>query len=171
MMPSHATDPPSRSRTYEWGDTDPMIRAVVAGLPGLELLERMTSGRLRQPPALRTLGIEPVSAAPGDVLFYLAPQEFHLNPLGRVHAGILAALLETALGWAAQSRLHAGATYEVTDLSVRFLRAVTEGTGLVTCRGVALSPYLRTARARAHLEDAHGRVLARATSAWRVITL
>src|SRR5690349_14131101 len=92
----------TRRRTYEWDDPTP---TALAGLEhgGLEVLHAIGSGSLPLPPALRTLGVEPVAAEPGEVSFRLDLGEFHLNPFGIVHGGVLAALLDTAMGCAVHS--------------------------------------------------------------------
>ena len=71
---------------------------------------------------MRTLGIEPVEADPGLVTFRLDLGEFHLNPFGIVHGGVLAALMDTAMGCAVHSLLPAAVGYVTGELNVRFLR-------------------------------------------------
>ena len=91
-------------------------------MDGLSVLRAIGSGELPVPPALRTLGIEPIEAAPGHVSFRLDPAEFHLNPFGLVHGGVLAAMLDTAMGCAVHSLLPAATGYVTGELNVRFLR-------------------------------------------------
>ena len=71
---------------------------------------------------MKTLGIQPVEAEAGRVTFVLEPAEFHLNPFGIVHGGILAAMLDTAMGCAAHSLLPAATGYVTGEMNVRFLR-------------------------------------------------
>ena len=104
---------------------------------------RPSAGRsLPLPPALRTLDITPVEAEPGRVSFTLVPSEFHLNPFGLVHGGVLAALIDTAMGCAVHSLLPVGAGYVTSELNVRYLRAAGLATGALTVhrRGAQAGP-------------------------------
>jgi uncharacterized protein (TIGR00369 family) len=94
----------------------------------------------------------------------MAPREFHYNPLGTVHGGILATLLDTAAGCAVHSTLSAGVGYTSLDLTVKFLRPVTVASGALRCEGTVLSRGRTTALAEARLTDAKGRLVAHATS-------
>ena len=91
-------------------------------------------------------------------------QEFHYNPLGVVHGGVLSTLLDTAAGCAVHSTLAAGEAYTSLDLSVKFLRAVTVDSGILTAEGTVLQRGRRTALAQAQLTDESGRLVAHATS-------
>jgi acyl-coenzyme A thioesterase PaaI-like protein len=108
----------TRQRTYDWDDPTP---TALAGLDqdGLTVLRAIGSGALPLPPAVKTLGIEPVEADPGRVRLRLELGEHHLNPFGIVHGG---ALLDTAMGCAVHSLLPAGVGYVTGELNVRFLR-------------------------------------------------
>lgn len=123
---------------------------------------RSVSGLL--PPALATLGLVPVSAENGRVVFSLTPQEWHQNPLGTLHGGILAGLLDTATGCAVHSTLDAGTLYTTVDLSVTFLRPVATTHGELRCEGHVVSRGRRTAFARAEVRDDRDRLAAHATS-------
>jgi uncharacterized protein (TIGR00369 family) len=153
-----------RTRSYAWGDPAATVRATLRGLTGLELLLAIGGGKLPLPPALRTLDIHPETAARGEVVFTLQPQEFHYNPQGIVHGGVLAALLDTSMGCAVHSHLPAYSGYVTLDLSTQFLRIVNEGTGTLRCVGSALPVLAGTTEAVARIEDADGRVMATARS-------
>jgi len=158
------TDRRTRTRSYDWGDPAEVQRAAAAGMAGLELLESIGAGRLPEPPALRTLGVEPVSAEPGKVVFALVPREYHYNPMGLVHGGVLVAIMDTAMGCAVHSHLGPGTGYVTTELTSQFLRPVNEQTGRIVCTGLAPSPESPSVTAVATIEDAEGQVLATATS-------
>ena len=100
----------------------------------------------------------------GRVTVLLDPQEFHYNPLGTVHGGMLSTLLDTAAACAVHSTLPAGVGYTSLDLSVKFLRPVTVASGRLRCEGQVLQRGRRTALAEARLTDAAGRLVAHATS-------
>jgi uncharacterized protein (TIGR00369 family) len=137
---------------------------AIAGLSGLELLSAMGRGELPPPPVLATLGIEPVDFTKGSVRFALNPQEMHYNPLGTVHGGVLATLLDSATGCAVHSVLPEGTGYTTLDLNARYLRPVTADTGRIVVTGTVLSRGSRTALAEARLTDSRDRLLAHATS-------
>jgi uncharacterized protein (TIGR00369 family) len=107
----------------------------------------------------------------GRVTVDLQPQEFHYNPLGSVHGGILSTLLDTAAGCAVHTTLPPGVGYTSLDLSVKFLRPVTVASGLLHCEGTVLQRGRRTALAEARLIDKAGRLVAHATSTCLVFPL
>jgi uncharacterized protein (TIGR00369 family) len=153
-----------RTRDYAWGDPAETVEAALGGLTGLELLLAIGAGELPLPPALRTLDIRPETAAPGEVVFTLQPREFHYNPQGIVHGGILVAMLDTSMGCAVHSHLPAYTGYVTLELSSEFLRTVDERTGPLRCVGSALPVLSGTTEAVARMEDAGGRVMATARS-------
>jgi uncharacterized protein (TIGR00369 family) len=124
----------------------------------------MTRGELPFPPLAATRDFKDFIVEPGRVTVTLLPAEHHLNPLGSVHGGVLAALLDTACGCAVHTTLPAGTGYTSLDLSTRFLRAVTPATGLIRCEGEVLTRGSRTATAQARITDESGRLLSHATS-------
>jgi uncharacterized protein (TIGR00369 family) len=94
----------------------------------------------------------------------MEPREFHYNPLGTVHGGMLATLLDTATGCAVHTTLPAGVGYTSMDLSVKYLRPVTVESGTLRCVGTVLQRGRRTALAEARLTDGADRLVAHATS-------
>jgi uncharacterized protein (TIGR00369 family) len=157
------TDGEARSRTYSWIDPSATL-AALAGLSGIELLSAVGRGELPLPPIMRTLGIEALDVGEGWIRFGMVPQEMHYNPLGTVHGGVLATLLDSATGCAVHSVLPAGFGYTSMDLTTKYLRSVTADTGKVIATGTLLSRGSRTALAEAKLTDARDRLLAHATS-------
>jgi uncharacterized protein (TIGR00369 family) len=162
--------PAVHERTYRW--TDPAPTAPLAGrMPGLEMLQAIGKGTLPAPPIMDTLGISAVDAEQGRVVFALTPAEWHYNPLGTVHGGVLATLLDTATGCAVHSTLPAGVGYTSMDLSTRFLRPVTLASGTLRCEGRLISQGRRSAVAEARIEDERGRLIAHATSTCLLLPL
>jgi uncharacterized protein (TIGR00369 family) len=102
--------------------------------------------------------------APGFALFTMTPGYKHYNPIGSVHGGVFATLLDSALGCAVQTTLPAGMGYTSLDLHVKFLRPITVGTGRVRAIGITVHGGRRTALAEARMVDAEERLLAHATS-------
>ena len=157
-----------RSRVVEWDD--PLETAAGArDRTGLEFLQALAAGELPAPPILHTVGFRLVSVDAGTVVFALDPAEYHYNPIGSVHGGVYATLLDSAAGCAVHSMLPAGVGYTSLDLSVKFLGAVRVGSGALTCTGTVTHLGKRTALAEARLQDASGRLLATATSSCLIV--
>ena len=152
-----------RTRLIEWAD--PAITAQAAtGLSGLEFLQAMVDGELPPPPIMQTLGARLESVAQGKAVFTLTPTESHYNPIGSVHGGVYATLLDSAAACAVHSSLPAGVAYTSLDLSVRFIGAINVDTGPVSCTGTVKHLGRRTALAEAVLTSDSGKLLATATS-------
>ena len=157
------TEPDLRTRTFTW--SDPMLNASQVGRSnGLELLRAMGNGDLPRPPIMHLLGTGRLDAEEGRVVVTLEPQEYHYNPLGTIHGGVLATLLDTATGCAVHSTLPSGVGYTTLDLTTKFLRPASIASGLLTCEGTVLSKGRRTALAEARITDAKGSLIAHATS-------
>jgi uncharacterized protein (TIGR00369 family) len=163
------THPHDRTRTISWAD--PAILASASPRSGLDFLRAISAGELPAPPVTHLLGFARIVPDFGRVLVEMQPQEFHYNPLGTVHGGILATVLDTATGCAVHSTLSAGEGYTSLDLTTKFLRPVTTGSGLLRCEGTVLSRGRRTALAEARLTDGAGRLVAHATSSCLIFPL
>ncbi|MGW1501884.1 PaaI family thioesterase [Streptomyces mirabilis] len=152
-----------RSRTYDW--EDPAVSAAAVGqYSGLDFLREVQAGRLPAAPIAATLGMTLEEVEHGRVVFALVPGEEHYNPIGSVHGGVYATLLDSAAGCAVQSVLPQGMGYTSLDLNVKFLRPVTVDTGKVRAVGTVLNSGRRTALAQAELFDSGNRLLAHTTS-------
>jgi uncharacterized protein (TIGR00369 family) len=157
------TQPATRSRTFSW--SDPAVYPAELGRrSGLELLRAMIDGELPPPPVLRLIDADRLEVDEGRVVVEMTVREFHYNPLGSVHGGVLSTLLDTAAACAVHSTLPAGTGYTSLDLNVKFLRPATVATGVLRCEGTVLQRGRRTALAEARLTDAAGRLIAHATS-------
>ena len=102
-------------------------------------------------------------------MFVLEPAEYHYNPIGSVHGGVFATLLDSSCGCAVQSTLPAGVGYTSLDLAVRFLRPMSADTGAVRCEGIVV--VLRPPhRARPGVDHRRaGRLLGEATSSCLIL--
>jgi uncharacterized protein (TIGR00369 family) len=160
----------ARTRTYSWADPSATL-AALPGLPGVEALAAIGRGELPRPPVLEMMGIEPVDVGEGWITFALEPHEMHYNPLGSVHGGVIATLLDSAAGCAVHSILPAGTGYTSLDLTVKYLRPVTATTGRILATGTVLSRGSRTALAEAKLTDKRDRLMAHATSSCMIFDL
>ncbi|MFE0776037.1 PaaI family thioesterase [Streptomyces sp. NPDC058861] len=152
-----------RTRTVEW--EDPAASARAAGtMAGLDFLREIAAGRLPGPPIASLLGFALEEVGDGRVVFSFEPAEEHYNPIGSVHGGVYATLLDSAAGCAVHSTLPRGTAYTSLDLSTRFLRPITIATGKVRAVGTVLTRGRRTSLAEAGLYDAEDRLLGHATS-------
>jgi uncharacterized protein (TIGR00369 family) len=152
-----------RERVHHW--QDPELTAAAAGnRDGLAFLRAGASAELPIAPVAGTLGFALREVEPGRVVLELEPAEFHYNPIGSVHGGVLATVLDSAVGCAVHSMLPAGARYTSLDLSVKFIRPVYAGTGLLRCQGTVVHLGRRTALAEARLTGPDSRLYAHATS-------
>jgi uncharacterized protein (TIGR00369 family) len=156
-----------RQRCYAWADPQPTAVAA-RELPGNAFFAELTSGRLPAAPVMQTLSFTAAEIRDGVARFELDPQEFHYNPIGSVHGGVIATLCDSACGCAVHSMLPAGAYYTSLDLSVKFLRPVTASTGRLTCTGTVLHLGGRSALAQATLTRPDGKLYAQATSSCMV---
>ena len=134
------------------------------GLAGLEQLRRMMAGELPPAAMAATLGFAPVEVEPGRAVFEGEPGEAHLNPMGSVHGGYAATILDSALGCAVHATLAAGESYATASLEVKYLRPITRETGRVTATAEVVHQGSRQATAEARLTDEHDRVLATGTT-------
>lgn len=152
-----------RTRTYSWDD--PSIPAQSAReMAGLDFLRAMQAGKIPRPPIGQTLDFDLDEVEHGRAVFSVLPGEEHYNPIGSVHGGVFATLLDSAAGCAVQSTLPQGMAYTSLDLTVKFLRPITAETGRVRAIGTVVNGGRRTALAQAQLLDADDRLLAHATS-------
>jgi uncharacterized protein (TIGR00369 family) len=153
----------ARTRSYSWDD--PAISAAAAReQDGMAFLQAIIDGSLPGAPIAHTLDFAPVSVQPGSVVFEFTPAEFHYNPIGSVHGGMISAMCDSACGCSVQSLLPAGTYYTSLDLSVKFLRPVGAGTGRLTCTGTVTHLGGRSALAEARLTGGDGKLCAFATS-------
>ncbi len=158
--PEYATE----SRTFSWATPGQADLTRLLALDGLQQLQAMRDGELPHPPIMDTLGFTDLRPEPGRVVVEMPAAEFHYNPLGGVHGGVISTLLDTAAACAVHTTLAVGETYTSVDLTVKFLRPVTVDSGLLTCEGTVIQRGRRTALAQAQLTDGAGRLVAHATS-------
>lgn len=134
-------------------------------LDGFEQLRAMRDGRLPAAPIAETLGFVGFDVPErGTAVFELDPQLRHYNPIGSMHGGVFATLLDSACGCAVHSTLAVGEGYTSLDLTVKFLKAVTVDSGRLRAVGTVLQRGRRTALAEAKLYDGRDRLVAYASS-------
>jgi uncharacterized protein (TIGR00369 family) len=137
---------------------------VMASMSGLDFVRAIFSGQLPAPPIMQTVEPFDSTAEPGVIVFHSVPGFRHYNPIGSVHGGYAAILLDSAMGLAVQSTLPAGSGYTTLEFKISFIRGMTKDTGPVRTEGRTLNVGRRAATAEARITDAKGRLLAHATT-------
>jgi uncharacterized protein (TIGR00369 family) len=147
-----------------WEDPRELAQAGTR-LSGLEFLTALRDGDLPPAPFANLLGMELVEVEHGRTVFAGMPGEQHYNPIGVVHAGLAATLLDSAMGCAVQSTLPAGTGFTTLELKLNLVRAITSATGRISAEGTIVHRGARTATAEGRLtQDSTGKLLAHATT-------
>jgi len=147
---SAVATPRTRTRSFSW--QDPAATAARGEkLRGLEYIRAIIERTLPPPPVAELLGFEIVEAEVGRVVFAMDPQEWMYNPIGMVHGGIAATLLDSCMGCAVHTTLDRGVGYTTTDLQVRYIRPMSDATGPVLAEGRVVHAGRRTATAEGRL--------------------
>ena len=134
-----------------------------AALTGLEQLRALIAAG-RPAPIGITLGFALTEVSEGRAVFTATPDERFYNPIGSIHGGYAATLLDSACGCSVHSRLSATQAYTTLELKVAYHRGMTRDTGPVRAEGRVLSFGRRVAFAEATLTDGKGQLYASATS-------
>ena len=137
---------------------------VMASMTGVDFARAIFDGRLPAPPIMQTVEPYDSSAEPGIVAFHSVPGFRHYNPIGSVHGGYAAILLDSAMGLAVHSALPAGTGYTTLEFKISFIKGMTTDTGPVRTEGRTLNVGRRAATAEASITDSKGRLLAHATT-------
>ncbi len=139
-------------------------------LDGLAQLHAvMASGD--RPPMLETLDFMLVEVERGRAVFEGTPDRRHYNPIGSVHGGYAASLLDSACGIAVHTQIAAGQGYTTLDLNIAYHRGLSNRSGCVRAEGRIVSMGRRAAFAEASLFDGKGRLCASATSTLLILDL
>jgi uncharacterized protein (TIGR00369 family) len=136
----------------------------VIGRTGIEMFEAIFAGELPRPPIGDTLDFVPIHIEAGLAVFQGRPQLKHYNPLGTVHGGWFATLLDSAMGCAVHSMLPAGKAYTTLELKLNIVRALTEAVLLVRAEGKLVHAGQQVATAEGRLVGPNGKLYAHATT-------
>jgi uncharacterized protein (TIGR00369 family) len=136
----------------------------VHGRTGLEMFQAIFAGELPRPPIGDTLDFVPIRITRGVAVFQGRPQKKHYNPMGTVHGGWFAALLDSAVGCAVHSTRPAGKGYTTLELKVNIVRALTEAVPLVRAEGQLVHAGRQVATAEGRLVGPDGKLYAHATT-------
>ena len=143
----------------------------VAGKTGLEIMQAMLAGALPYPPIAQTLDFALVEVAPGQATFQGTPQLMHYNPLGSVHGGWYATLLDSALGCAVHTMMPVGRGYTTAELGVNIVRAASHKSGPLRAIGKVIHCGRQLATAEARIVGPDGKLYAHATTTCLVFEL
>lgn len=167
---SAPADSPSRSRTIAW--SAPVLDlGEFRQMSGLDYLRHALGAEARLAPIGVLIDFRAVKFEHGLAVFEGRPAEFHYNPLGTVHGGFAATLLDSALGCAVHTMLKPGFAYTTVELKVNYVRPMTAKTGLVTCEGRTISVGSRIATSDARLTGDDGKLYAHGTATCLIFPL
>ncbi|HUN59994.1 MAG TPA: PaaI family thioesterase [Candidatus Binataceae bacterium] len=142
------------------GNVGLVPRVDAVAVSGLEFLRRLLDGTYPRPPFSKETDIWPISAEAGHVIFEAMPSARFYNPMGIVHGGWIATLLDTALACAVHSSLPPGQTFVTLEMKTVFVKAVLEKTGKLRCEGTLLHTGGRVASSEGRIYDARGTLMA-----------
>lgn len=163
MSQSDSKPPTLRARRYEW--RDPLDTAAQVGkLSGLEFLQGIIDGRLARPPMADTMGFRLSEVAEGLAVFTVEPQDFHYNPIGVVHGGLAATILDSAMACSIHSTLPHGRGYTTLELKVNMVRGITDREGPLRCEGRVIHVGRQVGTAEGKLIDGKGKLYAHGTT-------
>ena len=153
----------SLERQFSWADPQTLLRGA-EGKTGLAFLSAIMKGELPAAPIGVALGFKLVHAEEGLARFEGWPDEYQYNPMGSVHGGWSATLLDSAMGSAVMSTLDAQSAYTTMDFTVHLVRGLNRDTGPVVAEGRVVHRGSRAATAEGKLLDAAGKLYAHATT-------
>src|SRR3979411_2124244 len=145
----------------DYGLTPP---EVMASMAGIDFVPATFPGKFTAPPIMQTVEPFDSTAEPGVVVMHSIPGFRHYNPIGSVHGGYAATLLDSAMGLAEDSTLAPGTGYTTLEFKISFIKGMSKDSGTVRTEGRILNVGRRAATAEARITDAKGRLLAHATT-------
>jgi uncharacterized protein (TIGR00369 family) len=144
---------------------------VMASMSGLDFVRGIFARTLPEPPIMQTVEPFECSAEAGVVVIHSVPGLRHYNPIGSVHGGYAAILLDSAMGLAVHSMLPQGSGYTTLEFKISFIRGMSKDTGTIRTEGRVLSAGRRVATAEARITDDKGKLIAHATTTCMVFEL
>lgn len=145
--------------------------ADVAEFSGLEQMQRLIDGVYPAPSIIERMNYALVEVSSGRAVFKGLPGTRHLNPLGGVHGGWAATVMDSALGCCIHTLLEAGEAYSTAEMKINYTRPITPETGIVTCEGKVVHKGRTLAVSEARLIDANGKLLAFGTETCSIFSL
>lgn len=145
--------------------------AQIAGRSGLQVFQALLAGEIPPPPMAVTLDFTLMRIEPGFAVFQGQPRFNHYNPMGTVHGGWFATLLDSAMGCAVHSTLPAGKAYTTLELKLNLVRALTDAVPLVRAEGRLVHRGRQAATAEARLVGPDGKLYAHASTTCLIFDL
>jgi uncharacterized protein (TIGR00369 family) len=137
---------------------------ILKSYDGLGFLQAIIDGTLPQPPIAELMGFHLIEVEDGRAVFEGVPEFRHYNPIGTVHAGFAATLLDSALGCAIFSTLAKGDAWTTLELKLNFVRSLSKDSGPVRAQGHIIHRGRTVATAQGELKDGAGKLYAHATT-------
>jgi len=164
MEPSTA----DRTLTISWEDPGELGEQARA-MPGLAFLVAIRDEELPPAPMQRLLDFTLTEVDEGRVVFTAEPAEQHYNPIGVVHGGLAATLLDSAMGASVHSTLPEGQGYTTLETKFNLVRPITTATGPVHAEGRVVHRGRQVATAEGDVRDAAGKLLAHGSSTCLIV--
>jgi uncharacterized protein (TIGR00369 family) len=161
-------DVDNRNPHREFGLVPPEVAARASGV---QFLRGLLEGTHPAPPFSEVAEVWPISVEVGRVVFEASPSARFYNPMGLVHGGWLALLLDTAMGCAVHSTLEPGQIYTTVEMKTAFVRPVREATGTLRCEGALLHAGSRIASSDGKVFDGAGRLVAHGSETCLISTI
>lgn len=161
---------PDRKRTHDWANPLELMEQAKTK-SGFDFLNGILNGKIPPAPIAQTLDFYPLSLERGKAVFEFEPQEFHYNPIGCVHGGVISTVLDTVMGCSLQSVLPLGQAYTTLELKVNFLKAVTVNSGKLKSAGRIIHLGKTTALVEADLKDDTGKLYAHGVSTCMIFSV
>ena len=158
----------TRNRIIEWQDPE-AVREQPDGSSVLDSLRAIRDGKLPPPPIARLIGFHYVGAEPGETVIELRSDHSLENSAGTLHAGVAAAMLDTAMSAAAGTLLPINKRAVTLDLKISYLKPLTIEAGPIRAIGRVVDLVERTAYVVGEIRDGAGRLAAHAVGAFSVI--
>lgn len=136
----------------------------IAGKTGLQMMQALFDGEIPYAAIAKTLNMQIIEIAPGRAVFQGRPLPEHLNPLGTIHGGWFATMLDSALGCAVHTMMPAGRAYTTAELGVNLVKAITPKVQRVRAEGKVIHCGRQLATAEARLVGPDGTLYAHATT-------
>jgi uncharacterized protein (TIGR00369 family) len=144
---------------------------TIKTMAGVDFLRAIMRGELPLPPICKVLGFEPVEMDVGRAVFEGTPRGDFYNPLGTVHGGYAATLLDSAMGCAVHSTLKPGIGYTTLEFKINFVRPLSDATGTVRAEARLIHAGTTIGTAEGRLLDGRGRLFAHATTTCLIFAL
>jgi uncharacterized protein (TIGR00369 family) len=146
-------------------------QAQIAGKTGLEVMQAALNGEIPFAAIAKTLDYMLIEISTGRAVFQGTPGPAHLNPMGGIHGGWYATLLDSALGCAVHTMMPVGRGYTTAELSVNIVKAITPKVSRVRAEGKVIHCGRQLATAEARLFGPDGTLYAHATTTCLVFEL